>query len=579
MPTIIRNFSSTRPAITYLLGMFAASILTLVVYWNGLPGGFVFDDYPNIVDNEDVHLTSLDIAQLKAAALSAPPGAGQRPIASLTFALNWWIDPGSASAMKSVNLLIHVADGLLLYAMLVALLGAAAAAEKRGDIDRTLPLAVAACWMLAPINLTCVLYVVQRMESLCQLFVLAGLWGYFAGRRLALSDQRQRVRGLVMSSASLVIGGILGVLTKESAALLPLYAFVAEMIVLRFRAFDGSRDRRLFPLFVITLIVPGVVGSWWLIPHVLTPAAWANRDFSVEQRLLTETRVVLDYLVWTLVPLPRFFNLYHDDFVVSTGLLTPLSTAIAITAIAVLLIVGAKSSRRLPLVSLGIVWFISAHLLTATIVPLEIAYEHRNYFASIGAFLTLSAALLLIARNAGSIRAGRFALIAMAVFSGIVTFNRAREWADPTQLAIGEAERNPRSVRANYQAGKLFVSMSNYQPSRLLDVGSAYCDRAAMLPGASILPEQALIIVANRAFQRDDPSIWRRLIEKLRAHAPSEENISALAALSDCFTQGQCAFGAESLDEAFTEAIRHQPVRADLATVYQNYAHAKNAAP
>jgi hypothetical protein len=34
--------------------LLAAFIVTLAVYWPGLSGGFLFDDYPNIVDNHGV---------------------------------------------------------------------------------------------------------------------------------------------------------------------------------------------------------------------------------------------------------------------------------------------------------------------------------------------------------------------------------------------------------------------------------------------------------------------------------------------------------------------------------------------
>ena len=56
-----------------------------------------------------------------------------------------------------------------------------------------LALIVSAAWMLLPINLMAVLYVVQRMESLCQVFVLAGLWAYLHGRRMMLTatDEHQ----------------------------------------------------------------------------------------------------------------------------------------------------------------------------------------------------------------------------------------------------------------------------------------------------------------------------------------------------------------------------------------------------
>ena len=45
--------------------------------------------------------------------------------------------------------------------------------------------------------------------------------------------------------------------------------------------------------------------------------------------------------------------------------------------------------RQRPLVALGIAWFFAAQLLTATVVPLELVFEHRNYFASLGICLAV----------------------------------------------------------------------------------------------------------------------------------------------------------------------------------------------
>src|SRR5688500_13964670 len=64
-------------------------VLVALVYWPGLGGGFVFDDYPNIVQNGALHVTWASTwLEWLAAVFSSPASELQRPLAMLTFAIN-----------------------------------------------------------------------------------------------------------------------------------------------------------------------------------------------------------------------------------------------------------------------------------------------------------------------------------------------------------------------------------------------------------------------------------------------------------------------------------------------------------
>jgi len=67
-----------------------AVVITAVVYWPGLTGGWVFDDYPNIVDNGAIHITPghSTLGAWVNSAISSPSSFLHRPLASLTFSLN-----------------------------------------------------------------------------------------------------------------------------------------------------------------------------------------------------------------------------------------------------------------------------------------------------------------------------------------------------------------------------------------------------------------------------------------------------------------------------------------------------------
>src|SRR5690348_1717236 len=217
----------TRKWLPWLL-LAIAVILTAVVYWPGLTGGWVFDDYPNIVDNGAIHITPVHstLAAWVNSAISSPSSFLHRPLASLTFSLNWYFGGGDPWPFKLTNVIIHLVNGVLLFFMLRALLRSLALraecfrrmADGGGfptidDAAATrLALIVSAAWMLLPINLMAVLYVVQRMESLCQVFMLAGLWVYLHGRWMMLTatDTRRDRRGFALAFSGIVFGTVLG---------------------------------------------------------------------------------------------------------------------------------------------------------------------------------------------------------------------------------------------------------------------------------------------------------------------------------------------------------------------------------
>lgn len=558
--------------------LIAALIVTALVYAPGLAGGYVFDDYPNIVDNAGIHVAHSTLANWANAAWSSPSSEFRRPLASLTFALNWYFSGGNPEPMKATNLGIHLLNGVLLFFMLRELLRAWRARCGESAIDETaalrLALAVTAGWLLLPINLMGVLYVVQRMESLCQVFVLAGLGIYLRGRHrmLIATDLRGERKGFVCATAGLILGTGLGLLSKESAVLLPVYAFLAEWAVLGFRSRQGRNDRRVVALFACVLLLPAVLGLAWLLPRVLKPAAWIGRDFTLSERLLTEARILVSYLRWTIFPDPATLSVYHDQLRLSTGLLAPWTTLASILLLAALIVLAIALRRRLPLVALGILWFFAAHLLTATFVPLELVYEHRNYFASIGVLLAVSSLLLGLRREiALPILRSALALM-LLVWFGSVTFLRAQDWSNPLRLALSEANRHPDSPRANYEAGRLLIIASDYAPGAALEKSKFYLQRAAATPGSSTLPDQASIMVIDHKAHGDDAALWRDLAVKLRNQPTRQEDISALISLTQCRTKGDCHFDAASLQQAFLAVLSRPDPIARLVAAYSDFA-------
>lgn len=544
-------------------------LLLVLVYSPGLGGGYVFDDFPNIIDNTPLHVTDgATWGEWLAAMFSSPSSEFQRPLAMLSFAINHALTGLDPYWMKLTNLGVHLINSWLVFGLIRCVLRASDIHASTGDDTRRswIALWVAAAWALNPINLMAVLFVVQRMESLCHTFVFAGLWLYTAGRTQLLATGR----GWKTALTGLIGGTALGVMVKESAALLPLYALALEWTLLGFATHRGARDPRLLKVFAAVLVIPAVIGLGWLLPKMLG-GAYAGRDFTLGERLLTESRVLVDYLHWTLLPDLGRLSLYHDDYTVSHGLLVPPSTLLSLLLLAGLCAGALLLRKRRPLTALGLMWFFAAHLLTATVVPLELMFEHRNYFASLGLFLVLGDALLLVPGQRWH-RAGIAAAILLVVLYAGLTALRVREWRDPMRFSLTEAAKHPESPRATYDLARNLVILSDQQP------GSAYVaqaflalDHAMRVPRATALPEAAAITLAARTGRPVPVAWWDSLQRKLAEHTIGPQDSGAIATLVACQLQRRCLLPADKMAATFAAALVHGP-NSEVSSIHGNYA-------
>lgn len=550
------------------VGMAVTFALAAIAYWPSLHGGYVFDDSINIVLNTNVHVHSLDWESLHNATLGQP-SAANRPLAMISFAIDWYLGGGDPFRMKVTNLIIHLINGLLLFGLLRTLLRVCPPAS---DTPRAewLALCVTAAWLLAPINFTAVAYIVQRMESLSQLFVLAGLWGYIAAR-VRMRDGKP---GFLRAAVSIVLGTAFGGLSKESAALLPLYALIAEWIIFGFERADGRTDRRLLVMYLVLLVLPACAALYWVARHALPAAAWADRPFTLGERLLTEPRILWDYVQWAVLPLPNRMSLYHDDIVLSHGWFDPPATALAILALAFALLAGVRVRRARPLVALGIGWFFAAHLLTATVIPLELAFEHRNYFASIGLYLALFSVVVPPSpARLALVRTG--ACVALIAFFAFGTWIRALNWGNPLLFALSEAQVNPHSPRAAYELAKNYMDLvqtQDHADSPLVAEAFQAMQHAATMPGANILPDQGLLLLAAYLHRDPPEGTWARMQHKLGTQPLTVQNVEALNKLNSCVLQGGCEFPANEMVQSFLSALQHTPPDTRVLSIYASYA-------
>src|SRR5690606_16330928 len=201
-------------------------------------GAFVFDDESNIANNLAIQIAELTPGALLQALFGLQPGGMTRILPTLSFGFDHWraggLDP---SAFKATNLVIHSATTLVLAWFFRALLLAAKVAPSR--VQWAAP-ALALAWAVHPLQVSSVLYVVQRMQTMSTLFLLLALLAYLKARVAQIEGRRGRTGWLLALLAWALAFGC-----KEDAVLLPAYALALELTVLRFWAASPGLARRL----------------------------------------------------------------------------------------------------------------------------------------------------------------------------------------------------------------------------------------------------------------------------------------------------------------------------------------------
>ncbi|MGB1562356.1 MAG: hypothetical protein ACPHN2_12735 [Sinimarinibacterium flocculans] len=362
---------------------------------------------------------------------------------------NW---PTEARPFKITNLLIHIFNGLALFVLLQKL------GKRLGWVQPVwAALAGAGFWLLHPLQLSTVLYVVQRMTELSTLFTILGLIVYVQQReRAANGNLLDSVRLLTV----LALVTAAATLSKENGILLPALVLCLELTVFAATAPVGPWRYARWALFLPVAAAAAIIVVQWDRFEM----GYMTREFTPSQRMLTEPRVVLGYLSTILLPRPSDVTLFHDFYRASTSLWAPPETALAVVLLAGLTIAAIGYRKRFPVISAAWLFFLVAHSLEASPIPLELAFDHRNYLPLVG--LALAVAWLV---NRWLPSHNRIVLMllgcVMVLFSAQIWVN-ARIWGNLQIASAVWPIEHPESPRAHQASAAFYSSSGDFASAR-----------------------------------------------------------------------------------------------------------------
>jgi hypothetical protein len=500
----------------FLIYSTVSALAILLLFLPGLEGGFIFDDIPNIVENTALHLSAMNFQEIPYAAYSFQPGKGSRSLAMVSFAMDYWRGGLDPTVFKTTNLIIHALTAVALAFFFRLLLRLTDWPERR--IAAT-ALVLAGLWAIHPLQVSSVLYVVQRMQTMVTLFMVLAMWSYLKMRKAQIDGERSRQFGMMV-----LLFWVLGLASKEDAALLPLYTLGIELMIFKFRAADRALAMLWKKLYYSFMIIGPLIFFIFILPRYWSWGAYPGRSFSSTERLLTQGWVLLMYIRQIFVPMPGDMPFYYDYLDISRNLWSPWYTLPSWLLIIGMLFFSWKVRDNQPRMALGIWIFFSGHFLTSNVINLEIAFEHRNHFPLIGAVLVFfEICRYFTCKYKLRPQLPVIGIMATAMILGAGTSVRAHEWGEPLRFAEWGVKTAPHSARAWLELCTAYFRLSNQEKNNpLLDRAINVCQQGGGLTQAPALLSNVIIFktIKGNVTQED----WGKFLASLEHVSMTRQN-------------------------------------------------------
>jgi tetratricopeptide (TPR) repeat protein len=541
-PPRVERYFIKSPSIRVLLVVLIFLALGFFIYFNTLESPFVFDDMPRILENRAIRLDELTLKGLMNAAFGKQ-SARSRPIGNITFALNYYVHQYELAGYHIVNIIIHIASGILLWLILTNTLNLKSV-RPEFEHGPWIALLAALLWLVNPAQTQTVTYIVQRLNGLAAMFSLFSFLFYLKGR-LTL---KPKIRWVWFLGAAL--GWLLALGCKQNAATLPFFILLYEWYF--FQDLDLGWFRKNIKYIIIVVVVFVLVAVIFLgtkpIEKLASINDYANKEFTIAQRVMTEFRVVLYYLSLIFYPQPSRLNLDYD-FPLSYSLIDPLTTLPALICIAGLIALAVYLAKKQRLISFCIFWFLGNLVIESSVIPVAIIFEHRIYTPSM--FVCLIPVILLYRYIKPVWLVAGIGCALILLFS-YWTIERNRVWRDALTLWADSVEKSPNKARPYSNLGVAQKSQN------MVDEAAVNFRKALQLnPDYTEAHHNLAVILKEQDKTSEAVAHYRKAIEIDPTYVKSYNNLG-LILLKD------------RTDEAIALFVKALQIRPDFSQAHNN---------
>jgi len=423
-----RIFTARGRAVIFGVALTAVTILAYRPAWHG---GFLWDDDAYVINNE--LLTAPHGWQRIWFSLDSP--SQYFPLTYSTFRIEYALWGLNTTGYHWVNLLLHVGNALLIWAVLARL-------KVPGSW------LAAAIFALHPVQVESVAWITERKNVLMGFFFLLTLLAW-----IAFVDERTRRRWIFYYLALMLYA--LALSAKTTACTLP--AALLLILWLQKKPITMGRLMQIVP-FVVLGIGMGVLAIWWEHYHQGT-----SRDvftfLNPVERILVASRAVWFYL-------SKIFWPSDLTFIYPRWNISPSNLAAYLWLVAgVAACVAIYFSRRY----LGRSVEVAAAFFVATLAPVlgfimlftfryTFVADHYQYLACIGPIALASAGFVSLSDKFPTYRAVTITVGLLVLVSlGILTWRQAATYTDIETLWRTTLTKNPECWMAHTNLGLVLL--------------------------------------------------------------------------------------------------------------------------
>ncbi len=441
------------PALIVLFG--------LVSYSNTYQSSFHFDDYTYIVDKPQIR----DLSDIKS--IYRALGHPSRFISFLSFAVNYHLHGTDVFGYHVVNIIIHLMNGLLVYA-LIQLLFRTDYLSRSPSAAVKLPLAFTAALVFTvhPLQTEAVTYIVQRFTSLATFFYLSSICCY-----LVAKSRPESVR--IIGYGFFVLLMLCGMFTKQICFTIPIMIMMIEL----FFYAGGIREiiRRQWKLIGMLLISLCIIPSFFgfnvddIVGRTFDSRSHSGDVLNTRTYFMTQWRVVMTYLRLTIWPVHQTLDY---DYPISTSW-SDWRVWGAMLFFAGLVWVAVRQWHTRRLFAFGLGWFVISISVTSSIIPIpHVIFEHRMYLPITGVLLMI---LSWVPIRFWRGRAWLIVVLSVGIILSIATHRRNEVWKTGLSLWEDIARKAPGKVRVHNNLGMAYYEIGEY------DRSIGYFDQAIQL--------------------------------------------------------------------------------------------------
>ena len=360
----------------HVLCIVLIALLGFIIYSNTFYASFHFDDKPSIVENYAIH--RFDLKEIFT--------ASTRPVLDVTFALNYYFGKLNVFGYHLVNIMLHIANGIMLYFLLLWTINPRDQIDPINKINYKLPLYASLIFISHPIQTQAVTYIVNRSSVLATTFYLLALLLFINAYKLKAETGGHSIKPSKLYIGGAFLASCLGMGTKQIMATLPLMLLIYDFYFIS----DGNLKRlkshwKVHLLMFSTLAIViyySLAGLKMFIAFDYTKGIPMPQEKPITSfdYFLTQLHVIPYYI--KLLFIPTNLNLDYDWPITRN---IDLTTALFFILLVSLIILAFFLFRKARLVSFGIIWFfVTLSVTSSFIVIFDVIFEHRLYLPSIG---------------------------------------------------------------------------------------------------------------------------------------------------------------------------------------------------